>query len=40
MIERNAEFEKQLEKLGEFKNAGDKNVRGNNGNIRYRALIR
>lgn len=40
MIERNAEFEKQLKKLGELKNASDKNVNGNNANIRYRALIR
>lgn len=40
MIERNAEFEKQLKKLGELKNGSDKNVSGNNANIRYRALIR
>lgn len=39
-MKRNAEFEKQLEKLGELKNASDKNVSGNNVNIRYRALIR
>lgn len=40
MIEKNAGFEKKLKELGELKNASDKNVSGNNANIRYQALIR